>query len=166
MKKYLIEFVYGATDGTVTTFAIIAGTVGANLDPVVVLLLGVSNVLADGFSMAASNFLSERAGKDLEGKIKTFGEPLRSAVATFTAFVIVGSVPLVPFILARYIPVLSTHQFSIALVATSLAFVFIGAVRGKVTNTSMFRGALETLIIGGIAASIAYGVGSLIDALV
>ena len=56
-EKYLTEFIYGAIDGTVTTFAIVAGVVGAGLSPGIVLILGFSNVLADGFSMASSNFL-------------------------------------------------------------------------------------------------------------
>lgn len=60
-EKYLPEFIYGGIDGVVTTFAIVAGVVGAGLNPSIVLILGFSNVLADGFSMASSNFLAERA---------------------------------------------------------------------------------------------------------
>lgn len=166
MKKYLIEFVYGATDGTVTTFAIIAGTIGANLDPVIVLLLGISNVFADGFSMAASDFLSERAGKDLEGKSTSIRKPLFSAAATFSAFVIVGCIPLLPFIIAEFVDALKPHSFAVALVATSIAFICIGSIRGAVTKTSILKSALETLVIGGVAAFIAYGVGSLVSTLV
>ena len=47
----------GAIDGTVTTFAVVASLGGADLDATVVLILGVANLVADGFSMAASNFL-------------------------------------------------------------------------------------------------------------
>ena len=55
MKWYLEEFVYGATDGAVTTFAVVAGVVGASLSPSVVLILGFANLFADGFSMAVGN---------------------------------------------------------------------------------------------------------------
>ncbi len=48
-ERYLREFVYGAIDGTVTTFAIVSGVVGAGLSPSIVLILGLANVLADGF---------------------------------------------------------------------------------------------------------------------
>lgn len=62
--QYLGEFVYGAIDGTVTTFAVVSGAAGASLSPGIVVILGFANLLADGFSMACGNFLSERTQKD------------------------------------------------------------------------------------------------------
>jgi len=62
--QYLGEFVYGAIDGTVTTFAVVSGATGAALSPMIVIILGFANLIADGFSMACGNFLSEKAQKD------------------------------------------------------------------------------------------------------
>ncbi len=59
--SYLRDFVFGAIDGSVTTFAVVAGVAGARLSPHVVIIMGVANLLGDGFSMAASNFLGTRA---------------------------------------------------------------------------------------------------------
>jgi VIT1/CCC1 family predicted Fe2+/Mn2+ transporter len=59
--SYLHDFIYGAVDGAVTTFAVVAGVAGAGLDETVVIVLGGANLFADGFSMAASNFLGSRA---------------------------------------------------------------------------------------------------------
>src|SRR5829696_2428899 len=59
--SYLHDFVYGAVDGAVTTFAVVAGVAGASLDETVVIVLGGANLVADGFSIAASNFLGSRA---------------------------------------------------------------------------------------------------------
>lgn len=59
--SYLRDFIYGAIDGAVTTFAVVAGVEGASLDEKVVIILGGANLVADGFSMAASNFLGSRA---------------------------------------------------------------------------------------------------------
>jgi|SRR5215218_219002 len=59
--SYLRDFVYGAIDGAVTTFAVVAGVKGADLDASIVVILGAANLFADGFSMAASNFLGSRA---------------------------------------------------------------------------------------------------------
>ena len=59
-KSYLKDFVYGGIDGAVTTFAIVAGVVGANLETKTVVVLGFANILADGFSMAASNYLGTK----------------------------------------------------------------------------------------------------------
>jgi vacuolar iron transporter family protein len=63
--SYLGDFVLGAVDGAVTTFAIVAGAAGAGLSGGVVLVLGLANVLADGFSMAAGNFLRARSDQQL-----------------------------------------------------------------------------------------------------
>lgn len=59
--SYLHDFIYGAIDGTVTTFAVVAAVAGAGLDASVVIILGGANLIADGFSMAVSNFLGSRA---------------------------------------------------------------------------------------------------------
>ncbi|HEX6021968.1 MAG TPA: VIT1/CCC1 transporter family protein, partial [Solirubrobacter sp.] len=59
--SYLRDFIYGAIDGTVTTFAVVAGVQGASLDASIVIILGFANLVADGFSMAVSNFLGSRA---------------------------------------------------------------------------------------------------------
>ncbi len=63
-SNYLRDFIYGGIDGTVTTFAVVAGAVGAGLSPRVVIILGLANVVADGFSMAASNYSGTKAERD------------------------------------------------------------------------------------------------------
>jgi len=58
---YLRDFIYGAIDGTVTTFAVVAGVAGAGFSDTVVIVLGLANLVADGFSMAVSNYLGTQA---------------------------------------------------------------------------------------------------------
>jgi VIT1/CCC1 family predicted Fe2+/Mn2+ transporter len=72
--SYLRDWVYGGIDGTVTTFAIMAGVVGANLSAGVVLVLGIANLLADGFSMAAANYTSTKAEHDEYEQIRRMEE--------------------------------------------------------------------------------------------
>ena len=55
--SYARDVVYGAIDGVVTTFAVVAGAAGAELAPRVAIVLGLANLIADGFSMGVSNFL-------------------------------------------------------------------------------------------------------------
>jgi VIT1/CCC1 family predicted Fe2+/Mn2+ transporter len=62
--SYLRDWVYGGIDGAVTTFAIVAGVVGADLSARVILILGVANLLADGFSMAAGNYSATKTEVD------------------------------------------------------------------------------------------------------
>jgi VIT1/CCC1 family predicted Fe2+/Mn2+ transporter len=64
-QSYLRDAIYGAIDGSVTTFAIVCGVQGAGLPAGVVMILGVANLIADGFSMAAANFLGTRADQQL-----------------------------------------------------------------------------------------------------
>jgi VIT1/CCC1 family predicted Fe2+/Mn2+ transporter len=62
--SYLPDAVLGAIDGTVTTFAVVAGAIGAELSARVVIILGAANLLADGFSMAAGNFAATRTARE------------------------------------------------------------------------------------------------------
>ncbi len=67
-SNYLSDFIYGAIDGTVTTFAVVSGVAGAGLSSGIVIVLGLANLVGDGFSMAASNFLGTRADRQLKEK--------------------------------------------------------------------------------------------------
>ena len=64
LDKYLGEFVYGGIDGCVTTFAVVAGAVGAGLDTLVILILGFANLFADGFAMSIGAYLSAKAARN------------------------------------------------------------------------------------------------------
>ncbi|MCH7413657.1 VIT1/CCC1 transporter family protein [Belliella sp. R4-6] len=70
IQVYLREFVYGGIDGAVTTFAVVAGAVGANLDPSIIIILGFANLLADGFSMSVGAFLSSKSDQENYDKHK------------------------------------------------------------------------------------------------
>ncbi len=63
-RNYLRDWIYGGIDGTVTTFAIVAGVVGADLPGAVVLVLGLANLAADGFAMGAANYSATKAELD------------------------------------------------------------------------------------------------------
>lgn len=69
-QSYLKDFVYGAIDGAVTTFAVVSGVAGAGLSPSIVLILGIANLIGDGFSMAAGNFLGTRAELEQTSKLR------------------------------------------------------------------------------------------------
>jgi len=164
IDKYLPEFVYGSIDGTVTTFAIIAGVAGANLSPAIVLILGFSNVFADGFSMASSNYLSEKSHRAQTGDVED--NPFKNAFATFLSFVVVGIIPLLPYVLSAVFKIFTGKEFLVSIIATSLAFLFIGGVRGRITKEKRFVASVETLFIGSIAAVVSYSVGALLKGIV
>ena len=73
-QSYLRDFVYGAIDGTVTTFAVVAGVVGADLSPSVIIVLGAANLVADGFSMAVSNYLGTKSQQEELHRVRRIEE--------------------------------------------------------------------------------------------
>ncbi|WP_170769945.1 VIT1/CCC1 transporter family protein [Ruegeria lacuscaerulensis] len=73
-RGVLRDIVYGGIDGSVTTFAIVAGVAGAGLSPFIIVALGLANVLADGFSMAAGNYSGTKAELDNIRRIRAIEE--------------------------------------------------------------------------------------------
>lgn len=169
-QKYLAEFVYGGIDGAITTFAVVAGAVGAALNPAIILILGFGNLLADGFSMAVSNYLSTKSQSELHRTHKHRNyhskKPLKTGLATFISFFIIGLIPLLSFVIAFFYPPLQETQFTYSFILTGIALAAVGAIKGKIVKKNLTKSALETIIIGGIAASLAFGVGFLLKGLI
>ena len=61
---YLGSLVYGGLDGIITTFAVVSGVAGAQLGAQVIVILGIGNLLADGFSMGTGNYLSTKSERE------------------------------------------------------------------------------------------------------
>jgi VIT1/CCC1 family predicted Fe2+/Mn2+ transporter len=80
--------------------------------------------------------------------------PWRAAGSTFSAFVLCGAVPLVPFVAGV------TDAFWVATGATGALFALIGALKAQWSIRSWWRSGLETLAVGGAAAAVAYGLGA------
>lgn len=223
--SHLRDIVFGAIDGTVTTFAIVAGAVGAGLPSSVVVVLGLANLLADGFSMAVGNFLGTRAedqdrertrrreqahidafpdgereeirqifaakgfaGAELERVVEVItddrelwvetmlreehGLPMArrsaaaAAVATFVAFLVAGSVPLLAFVAELAAPSLVPAPVAVSGVMTAATFIGVGIARSRAVQGVWHRDALETLALGGAASAIAFIVGFLLRGLI
>jgi len=153
------DLVFGANDGIVTTFAVVSGVTGAALNPRVIIILGLANLLADGISMGAGNYLGMRSEQEYhdhfngfvrEGRIHAAGH----GAAIFLAFLAAGSVPLLPIMLLP-----QAHGFLLSCVATGVALFAVGSLRTFVTQARWFVSGLEMLLIGSFAAGAAYGVG-------
>ncbi len=165
-RKYLPEFVYGGIDGAVTTFAVVSGVVGASLSPSIALILGFANLFGDGFSMAMSNYLSNISEEELKKKQDHTAK--KKALATFFSFVVIGFIPLFSFVLAFLVKsaFLLKNQFVLSLIFTASAFLFVGWLKGDIVGKNKAKSAFETLLIGGIAAFVAYITGYFIKGLI
>jgi VIT1/CCC1 family predicted Fe2+/Mn2+ transporter len=160
-QHYLRDLVYGANDGIITTFAVVAGAKGAELAPRIVLILGFANLLGDGFSMGASNFLairSDEAVRSARGLERAEPFPLRHALATFGAFFVAGTIPLVSYVFS-----LRESAFGAAVLLTMTTLFVVGAARSVVIDTPWYRSGLEMLLVGSLASGVAYAVGDLVS---
>lgn len=161
--------VLGANDGIITTFAVVAGVVGAGLPIQTILILGVANMIADGISMALGDYLGEQSVNQLEGKHRT---PLSSFFSstsgvTFYAFIAAGSLPLLPYFLHFVgIDVPESMRFTLSIISTAAALFFVGSARTIITKHGWLRSGIEMLVVGTIAATFAYLLGAFIEQLV
>lgn len=163
---YLKEFVYGGIDGSVTTFAVVAGATGAKMDAGVIIILGFANLIADGFSMSVGNYLSEKSDLAANNKsldVKKHLSPFRTAGATFVSFIIMGLIPLLVYVISYLNGTKADNLFPYSCVFTGASFLLIGFLRSYVAKTSIIRSMFETLLLGGIAAILAYYAGSILE---
>ncbi|OGG73327.1 hypothetical protein A3A38_01390 [Candidatus Kaiserbacteria bacterium RIFCSPLOWO2_01_FULL_53_17] len=162
LTYYIGNLVYGANDGIITTFAVVAGAAGAGFSSTVIIVLGVANLIADGFSMGASKYLSLKSEQSVERMHSRHRSALKDGIATFYAFVIAGSLPLMPFLA----PSATEDAFHTSAIATALAFFIVGACRSLVIKKHALLAGLEMLFVGGAAAIIAYALGSFVETLI
>ncbi len=217
--SYLRDWVYGGIDGTVTTFAVVAGVAGAELSTKTLLILGAANLIADGFSMAAANYSGTKAELEEYEQVRHMEErhvelapqgereeirqifhakgfkgaaldsavdvitakrqrwietmmteehglppvsrsPVRAAAATFLAFLVCGSIPLLPFVAG------APASLPTSALMTGITFFSIGSLRSHWSPASWWRAGIETFLIGATAAFMAYLVGALLSGLV
>ncbi len=158
-KRYIRDVVYGANDGIITTFAVVASMEGAKLGTFAILAVGFASLFADGFSMATSSFLANRSDQDVKNHdgIKASEEkPILGSIVTFCAFLTAGSTPLLPYIL------LNSNREDLYLLSAIMAFTtmfLIGGFRTKLTGKNFLLAGAEMTIIGGTAATVAFFIG-------
>jgi VIT1/CCC1 family predicted Fe2+/Mn2+ transporter len=223
-SDYLSEFVYGGIDGCVTTFGVVAGSVGAGLDSSIIIILGFANLLADGFAMSVGSYLSIKSERetyqkqklDILGRVgigienlkmeikeiliskglsgtllnqnfdyysnnlpamadmimverygaaKLFKMPYKVALATYVSFILIGLIPLMTYLIDFLIG-LDVNLFLMSSILTGIGFIIIGWLKAYINNTLVIKGILETLILGTVAALVAYYVGDLLEHIV
>ncbi|MBT8221266.1 MAG: VIT1/CCC1 transporter family protein [Bacteroidia bacterium] len=179
-EPYLAEFVYGSIDGSVTTFAVVSGSVGAGLDSAVIIILGFANLLADGFAMSVGAYLSAKSDRD--NKLKNLnnhsdqdqlrkqflGEeksPIQMGTVTFLSFILIGLIPITIYVI-DYVRPIDANLFLISSLLTATGFFFIGWLKSYVNQTTIWKGILETLFLGLLAAAVAYYVGDILEKII
>lgn len=174
-EKYLGEFVYGGIDGCVTTFAVVAGSVGANLESSVIIILGFANLLADGFAMSIGAYLSAKTEKDNTLKhLKNSEEkndleknfnPIGKSVVTYISFLIIGIFPLIAYVV-DYIAPMEANIFLYSSICTGIGFILVGSLKSYINHKAIWKGIAETLLLGLLAAVVSYYVGDFIESII
>ena len=160
VQHYIRDLVYGANDGIITTFAVVAGVAGGALSARAVLIVGAANLFADGLSMGVGNYLGIRAeegSRALQGLPEAEASPIKHGTATFLAFVAAGLVPLLPY-LVRVPPL---WVFPLSTTLTLGALFGVGAARSIFSEESWWVTGLEMLGLGTVVAIVAYAAGAL-----
>jgi VIT1/CCC1 family predicted Fe2+/Mn2+ transporter len=161
ISNYLSEIMYGGMDGIVSTFAVVAGFSGAQSNGLAsvgigaVLLFGFANLFADASSMGLGNFLSVRSKNKVSSKKE---KAVITSIFTFVSFIVFGIVPLIPFLFFKD----NNNVFYISVGFTFIALTLLGTFRSLATKEKFINVVGEVLLIGGVAAIIAYTVGALI----
>jgi len=164
-RHYIRDIIYGANDGIITTFAVVAGVTGGALSTRAVLIVGVANLFADGLSMGVGNYLSIRSHESALaalGRPEEESHPIRHGVATLLAFVAAGALPLLPYSLQA----IGDNRFALSVVLTFAALFAVGASRSAVTLDRWWSAGLEMLLLGLVVAAAAYGSGALVAEIV
>lgn len=163
---YLEELVYGGIDGTITTFAVVTGAVGANLESEVIVILGCANLLADGFAMSIGAYLSSNSKKNNDIKKGIYYKsPILIGVFTYVSFIVMGFIPILVYILDLISP-LQVNLFLSASILTAIVFIIIGAFKAYVTGNKIIKSISETLVLGSLAAFVAYYVGYFLEQII
>jgi VIT1/CCC1 family predicted Fe2+/Mn2+ transporter len=158
-RHYIRDLIYGANDGIITTFAVVAGVAGGGIPNVAVLIVGAANLAADGLSMGVGNYLAIRAyesAREAQDLPEEEAHPARHGVATLLAFVVAGAIPLIPYLL----PGATNSRFVASGVLTLLALFSIGAARSLVTTGRWWWTGFEMFALGVVVAAAGYGAGA------
>lgn len=168
-KTYLGEIIYGGNDGIITTFAVVSGFSGATimndnavkLSISLVILFGFANLFSDALSMGIGNYLSKRAESDAKENNTSRIDVLKTSIATFLSFIIFGVLPLIPYIIGVDD---AKAAFVFSIFTTFIALLLLGLLKGLVIKKKIIPSILETIIIGSLAALVAFLVGVLFKA--
>lgn len=154
INKFSSDIIYGGIDGTITTFAIIAASLGSGQYSSTIIILALASLIADAFSMGVSSYESE---------INNHNKAKYRGMFTFVSFILIGILPII----AYYILINGTIKFDddimfMILLSIILFILFaIGLYKSYIIgNRNNVQIALRTTLTGGIAGIISYKIAN------
>jgi vacuolar iron transporter family protein len=155
MSQQISNIVYGGIDGTITTFAVMAGAIGSNVTGITVAIIALASLFSDGFSMGVSSYESV-----IDEKIE---DPIIKGLVTFISFVAIGMIPIMVYY--YYQDEDNSTRFNATTISAMITLFLIGMFKefttDKDTNAlELFGSGLKTMVLGALASGIAYYVAN------
>ena len=160
-RHYVREIVYGANDGIITTFAVVAGVAGRRAvgpgRPDLRRRESAGRRALDGCRQLPLHSLPRERARDRgPSRRGSVSSPARGG--DVLAFVVAGALPLLPYL----VPGTAESRFTSAIVLAFAAMFAIGAARSLIANVSWWRAGAEMLGLGAVVTAVAYGSGALV----
>ena len=168
LSESIREIIFGIEDGAVGCLGVVVGLAHAMAAPHLILLGGFATMFAQAISMSAGTYLSVKSEKEYFGsKKKSFGKeytehknPFKSAGIMALAVIIGTAIPITPFLVMNA-PMMGAYT---AIGLTLAALFLVGAAKTKWTKKNWFRSGFEMFLVGALAASAGWLVGSIFAA--
>ena len=170
---WLRPAVFGAMDGLVSNFALIAGVAGGSDSTKAVALAGIAELaevlkargvedklaleVARQLSVDPENALAVHTQTELGIAPGDLPDPRKAAISSFFSFTLGAILPLLPYLFG-------VTDLWLSAVVSCLALVGAGALVSRVTARSWWYSGLRQLLVGGLAAALTFGLGNLIGA--
>ncbi len=160
------EVIFGVEDGAIGNLGLVVGMAQALAPNKLILLAGIATMFAQAISMFAGNYLSIKSEKEyfeVKSKSREYGKayskhknPFISSVVMGLSVIVGAVIPLLAFLIWE-----SQQGIMPAVIITLLGLFVLGAVKTRYTLRNWFRSGMEVVMVGGIAALVGYGIGSL-----
>jgi VIT1/CCC1 family predicted Fe2+/Mn2+ transporter len=101
------------------------------------------------------------------GLLPDFKNAVMNGVVTFLSFLVFGSVPILPYVVANLIKVSRIDDgfgtLTASILATAMILIVLGVCKARFTGSSIIKSGLETLFVGAVASGSAYLIGALME---
>lgn len=166
LGQFIRDVVFGTNDALLTNIGIITGFTASLVSNRLIVLAVLVDIFTSAFAMATGTYLSRTSEDDYfaasltkrtkSGVDKALANPYIASVVMWVVYVIAGFIPLLPFFFG--LPPKDAAKVTVVLGA--LTFLVVGIFKGKVTNTSAVKSAVQFFVLGTLAALIGYGIGA------
>jgi predicted membrane protein (TIGR00267 family) len=167
LGQFIRDIVFGTNDALLTNIGIITGFTASLVANRLIILAVLVDIFTSAFAMAIGTYLSRTSEDDYLNQSltvrtkssvdKALANPIIAACVMWVIYVISGFIPLLPF----FFGLTAATAAKVAVVLGAATFVVVGIFKGKVTNTSIKKSALQFFLFGTVAALIGYTIGVL-----